>query len=100
MLMPYSNRVVQQHVWDARQAAVQKQDLSCTYLAHHELEGASIIVIGNIIIVIVIILLLLVISQQHVFSSGGVAGDDEDVAVRQQEAQGEAHVHLLRPGPP
>ncbi len=65
MLMPYSSRVVQQHVWDARQAAVQKQDLSCTYLAHHELEGASIIVIGNI--VIVIILLLLVISQQHVF---------------------------------
>jgi len=29
-----------------------------------------------------------------------VAGDDADVAVRQQAAQGEAHVHLLRPGPP
>ena len=35
----------------ARQAALERQDLSCTYLAHHELE--SVIVIVNIIIIIV-----------------------------------------------
>ena len=49
-----------------RQAALGRQDMSCLYLAHHELERALvtitiiiIIVIISIIIVIIIIILLL-----------------------------------------
>ncbi len=29
----------------ARQTALERQDLSCTHLAHHELESAAVIVI-------------------------------------------------------
>ncbi len=44
-----------------RQAALERQDLSCTYLAHHELESVLIIIITIVIIIIIIIILLIVI---------------------------------------
>ena len=46
----------------AHQAALERQDLSCTYLAHHELE--SIIIITSIISIIIIIIMTLLIMVQ------------------------------------
>ena len=42
----------------ANKPALERQDLSCTYLAHHELESVSII---NIIIIIIIIITIIII---------------------------------------
>ncbi len=39
-----------------RQAALERQDLTCTYPAHHELESSSIITVVTIIILIIIII--------------------------------------------
>ena len=39
---------------------VERQDLSCMYLAHHELE--SILVIGIIVIIIFVIFIIIVIT--------------------------------------
>ncbi len=43
-----------------RQTALERQDLSCTYLAHHEVESEIIIInyLLNIIIIIIITYLL------------------------------------------
>ena len=56
---------------------MQRQDLSCTYLAHHELEDAFTTILTIIIIIVLLLLLLftlllllLVMSQQHVTSCG------------------------------
>jgi len=40
---------------------MKRQDLSCTYLAHHELESVIIITIINTIIVIIIIIIIIFI---------------------------------------
>ena len=43
-----------------------KQDLSCTYLAHHELESifVIIIIITVIIIIIIVIIIIIIIMKQ------------------------------------
>ena len=38
----------------ARQTASERQDLSCTYLAHHELESVFIIILVVVIIIIIL----------------------------------------------
>ena len=40
---------------------MERQDLSCTYLAHHELESVSIIIIIVIIIIIIVIIIILLL---------------------------------------
>ena len=42
-----------------RQTVLERQDLSCTYLAHHELESVVIIVIIIIMVVIAIIIIII-----------------------------------------
>ena len=46
----------------ARQTALDRKDLSCTYLAHHELESVLIIII---IIIIVIISIIIIMHVSH-----------------------------------
>ena len=48
----------------AHQAALERQDLSCTYLAHHELESPIIIIIIIVIVVIIITISTLLIMVQ------------------------------------
>ena len=43
----------------SRQAALERQDLSCTYLAHHELQ--SVIIISSIIIIGIISSIMIII---------------------------------------
>ena len=42
-----------------RQAALKRQDLSCTYLAYHELESVIITTITTIIVTTVIIIIII-----------------------------------------
>ncbi len=42
-----------------RQAALERQDLSCTYLAHHELE--SVMVIITIIVAVIAVVVVVVV---------------------------------------
>ena len=52
----------------AHQAALERQDLSCTYLAHHELESIiiiTIIIINSIIIIVVTLLIMVQLIRRH-----------------------------------
>ncbi len=44
-----------------RQAALDRQELSCTFLAHHELESIVTVIVAVIIIVILIIVIIMII---------------------------------------
>ncbi len=54
----------------ARQAALERQDLSCTYLAHHELESdfvvvSTIVIFITITTTVVIIVIIVIILTVH-----------------------------------
>ena len=52
----------------ARQAALERQDLSCTYLADHELEGDFYVIIVVVIIIIIISIIVVIITITDIIS--------------------------------
>ncbi len=46
----------------ARQTALESQDLSCTCLAHHELEIVNMILVLFIVIVIIVVVVVVVVA--------------------------------------
>jgi len=50
-----------------RQAALNRQDLSYTYLAHHELE--SVVMIMIITINIITIIIVIIVHVHHIYST-------------------------------
>ncbi len=53
----------------ARQTALERKDLSCTYLAQHELES-NIITITIVIIIIIIVIVIVIITVIYGYASG------------------------------
>ena len=52
-------------------SVLERQDLPCTYLAHHEPESGNIIFIIIIIIIIVIIIIIIKCSQPWLLAIAG-----------------------------
>ena len=46
-----------------RQTALERPDLSCTYLAHHELESDIILVIVVVVFIIIIVIIIVVLNM-------------------------------------
>ncbi len=43
------------HMAASMQMRLERQDLSCTYLAHHQLESVAVVIINIIVVIIIII---------------------------------------------
>ncbi len=81
----------------ARQTALDRQNLFCTHLAHHELESVFIviIIIITVIIIIIIVIIIMIIIMIIIVVQGYY---DEDMDSEMTESQADEEVAVTKRG--